>query len=35
MCGSTEEDGIQNPDTQKSTPWCRHEWVQQLVIRQR
>jgi hypothetical protein len=24
-----------NPDTQKSTPWCRHEWVQQLVIRQR
>jgi hypothetical protein len=24
-----------NPDTQKSTPWCRHEWVQQIVIRQR
>ena len=24
-----------NPDTKKSTPWCRHEWVQQIVIRQR
>lgn len=24
-----------NPDTGKTTPWCRHEWVQQLVIRQR
>jgi len=24
-----------NPDTGKSTPWCRHEWVQQIVIRQR
>ena len=22
-----------NPDTQASTPWCRHEWIQQLVIR--
>jgi len=21
-----------NPDTGKTTPWCRHEWVQQLVI---
>jgi hypothetical protein len=24
-----------NPDTGANTPWCRHEWVQQLVIRQR
>jgi len=24
-----------NPDTQKTTPWCRHEWVQQLVIKQK
>ena len=24
-----------NPKTGSSTPWCRHEWVQQLVIRQR
>lgn len=23
-----------NPDTGANTPWCRHEWVQQLVIRQ-
>lgn len=23
-----------NPDTGINTPWCRHEWVQQLVIRQ-
>lgn len=22
-----------NPDTQASTPWCRHEWIQQLVVR--
>ena len=24
-----------NPDTGANTPWCRHEWVQQIVIRQR
>ena len=24
-----------NPDTQKTTPWCRHEWIQQLVIKQK
>jgi len=24
-----------NPDTGANTPWCRHEWVQQLVIRKR
>ena len=24
-----------NPDTQKTTPWCRHEWLQQLVIKQK
>jgi hypothetical protein len=24
-----------NPDTQKTTPWCRHEWVQQLVVKQK
>jgi hypothetical protein len=24
-----------NPDTKKTTPWCRHEWVQQLVIKQK
>ena len=24
-----------NPDTQATTPWCRHEWVQQLVIKQK
>lgn len=24
-----------NPDTQKTSPWCRHEWVQQLVIKQK
>ena len=22
-----------NPDTQASTPWCRHEWIQQLVVK--
>lgn len=22
-----------NPDTQVSTPWCRHEWIQQLVVK--
>ena len=22
-----------NPDTGKSTPWCRHEWIQQLVVK--
>jgi predicted small secreted protein len=22
-----------NPDTQASTPWCRHEWIQQLVLK--
>ena len=22
-----------NPDTQVSTPFCRHEWIQQLVIK--
>ncbi len=22
-----------NPETQASTPWCRHEWIQQLVIK--
>lgn len=22
-----------NPDTKRKTPWCRHEWVQQIVIR--
>ena len=24
-----------NPDTQKTTPWCRHEWIQQLVVKQK
>jgi len=24
-----------NPDTEKTTPWCRHEWIQQLVIKQK
>lgn len=24
-----------NPDTGKTTPWCRHEWVQQLVVKQK
>jgi hypothetical protein len=24
-----------NPDTKRTTPWCRHEWVQQLVIKQK
>jgi hypothetical protein len=23
-----------NPDTQVTTPFCRHEWIQQLVIAQ-
>lgn len=23
-----------NPDTGRTTPWCRHEWVQHLVIKQ-
>jgi hypothetical protein len=22
-----------NPDTGASTPWCRHEWIQQLVVK--
>ena len=22
-----------NPETKRKTPWCRHEWVQQIVIR--
>lgn len=22
-----------NPETQASTPWCRHEWIQQLVVK--
>ena len=22
-----------NPDTGTSTPWCRHEWIQQLVVK--
>jgi len=22
-----------NPDTDASTPWCRHEWIQQLVVK--
>ena len=22
-----------NPKTKKTTPWCRHEWIQQLVIK--
>ena len=22
-----------NPETQVSTPWCRHEWIQQLVLK--
>ena len=22
-----------NPDTKVSTPWCRHEWIQQLVVK--
>lgn len=22
-----------NPDTQATTPWCRHEWIQQLVLK--
>jgi len=22
-----------NPETKKTTPWCRHEWVQQIVIK--
>lgn len=22
-----------NPDTKASTPWCRHEWIQQLVVK--
>lgn len=22
-----------NPDTKRRTPWCRHEWVQQIVIK--
>jgi hypothetical protein len=22
-----------NPDTGRSTPWCRHQWNQQLVIK--
>jgi hypothetical protein len=24
-----------NPDTGATTPWCRHEWMQQLVIKQK
>jgi len=24
-----------NPDTQKTSPWCRHEWIQQLVVKQK
>ena len=24
-----------NPDTGRTTPWCRHEWIQQLVIKQK
>ena len=24
-----------NPDTGATTPWCRHEWLQQLVIKQK
>lgn len=24
-----------NPDTGKTTPWCRHEWIQQLVVKQK
>ena len=24
-----------NPNTGSTTPWCRHEWVQQLVIKQK
>jgi len=24
-----------NPDTGATTPWCRHEWQQQLVIKQK
>jgi hypothetical protein len=24
-----------NPDTQVTTPWCRHEWLQQIVIKQK
>jgi hypothetical protein len=24
-----------NPKTKKTTPWCRHEWVQQLVVKQK
>ena len=22
-----------NPDTKVTTPWCRHEWIQQLVVK--
>ena len=22
-----------NPDTKATTPWCRHEWIQQLVVK--
>ena len=22
-----------NPETKRKTPWCRHEWVQQIVIK--
>lgn len=22
-----------NPDTKATTPWCRHEWIQQLVLK--
>ena len=24
-----------NPKTKKTTPWCRHEWIQQLVVKQK
>jgi hypothetical protein len=24
-----------NPDTGATSPWCRHEWIQQLVIKQK
>ncbi len=24
-----------NPKTKRTTPWCRHEWLQQLVIKQK
>jgi hypothetical protein len=23
-----------NPKTNRTTPWCRHEWVQSLVLKQ-